>query len=60
MSFLPQEVIKHEVWIGGFQKRHGYRRQYPNREMQSNTHPNEWVECFFSPNLWFKVARIKT
>jgi hypothetical protein len=25
MSFLPQELVRHEVWIGGFQRRHNYR-----------------------------------
>jgi len=24
--FLPQEVVRCEVWIGGFQKRHNYKR----------------------------------
>ncbi len=42
-SFLPQDVVWHEVWIGGFQKRHNYKQQSPWREMESNIHPNEWV-----------------
>jgi hypothetical protein len=25
MLFLPQEVVRHEVWIGGLQRRHSYR-----------------------------------
>ncbi len=25
MLFLPQEVVKHEVWIGGLQRRHNYK-----------------------------------
>ncbi len=24
-SFLPQEVVRCEVWIGGLQRRHSYR-----------------------------------
>jgi hypothetical protein len=23
--FLPQKVIRHEVWTGGFQRRHNYK-----------------------------------
>jgi hypothetical protein len=26
MLFLPQEVVKHEVWISGFQIMHNYKR----------------------------------
>ncbi len=33
MSFLPQEVVRHEVWSGGFQRRHNYRQQSPHIEM---------------------------
>ncbi len=25
VSFLPQEVVRHEVWTIGFQKKHKYR-----------------------------------
>jgi heterodisulfide reductase subunit B len=25
VSFLPQEVVRHEIWNRGFQKRHNYR-----------------------------------
>ncbi len=32
-SFLPQEMVQCEVWIGGFQKRHNYRWQSPHRKM---------------------------
>jgi hypothetical protein len=28
-SFLPQEVARCEVWIGGFHGRHSYRRRFP-------------------------------
>jgi hypothetical protein len=24
--FLPQDVVQHEVWIGGLQRRHNYRQ----------------------------------
>jgi hypothetical protein len=24
--FLPQEVVRHEIWTGGLQKRHSYKR----------------------------------
>jgi hypothetical protein len=42
-SFLPQEVVRCEIWIGGLQRKHSYRQQYPQKEMLSNAHPNEWV-----------------
>jgi hypothetical protein len=32
-SFLPQKVVRHEVWTGGFQRRHNYRWQSLWREM---------------------------
>jgi len=44
MSFLPQEVVRHEVWSRGLQRRHNYRQQSPHIEMQSTTHPNGWVQ----------------
>jgi hypothetical protein len=43
-SFLPQEVVQHEVWTRGLQIRHNYRQQFPHIEMQSTTHPNGWVQ----------------
>jgi hypothetical protein len=42
--FLPQEVVRCEVWISGLKRRHNYRWWFSQREMQSNTHPNEWVQ----------------
>ncbi len=48
-SFLPQEVVRHEVWTKGFQKRPNYRQQSPQRKMQSTTHPNQWVQYTFQP-----------
>ncbi len=44
MSFLPQEVVRHEVWTRGLQRRHSYKQQSPHIEMQSTTHPNGWVQ----------------
>jgi hypothetical protein len=41
MSFLPQEVVQCEIWIGGLQRRHSYRRQFPQRKMKLTIHPNE-------------------
>jgi hypothetical protein len=43
MSFLPQEVVWCEVWIGVFQRRHSYKQWSPQKEIQSTTHPNERV-----------------
>jgi hypothetical protein len=31
--FLPQEVVWHEVWIGGFYKKDNYIQWSPRREM---------------------------
>jgi hypothetical protein len=39
--FLPQEVVRQEVWTGGFQRRHSSIRRSPRREMQLTTHSNE-------------------
>ncbi len=33
MLFLPQEVVRSEVWIGGLQRKHSYRRWSPWKEM---------------------------
>jgi hypothetical protein len=33
MSFLPQEVVRCEVWIGGFLRRHNYRQQFIRKNM---------------------------
>ncbi len=41
-SFLSQKVVQHEVWTSGFQKRHNFREQSPWKEMQPNSHPNEY------------------
>jgi hypothetical protein len=43
-SFLPQEVGRCEIWIDGFQRKHCYKQRSPQRKMQSNFHPNEWVQ----------------
>ncbi len=32
-SFLPQEVVRCEVWIGGLLKKHNHRQRSPHREM---------------------------
>ncbi len=44
-SFLPQEVVRHEIWIRGLQKRHSYQR-HPWKEIH---HPNEWVQYTSQP-----------
>ncbi len=44
MLFLPQKVVRCEVWTNGLHKRHNFKQQSPWREMQSNIHPNEWVQ----------------
>jgi hypothetical protein len=49
MSFLSQELVRHEVWTCGLHRRHNYKQRPPWREMQSNTHPNEWVWYIFQP-----------
>jgi hypothetical protein len=33
MSFLPQEVVHQDVWIGGLQRRNNSRQQSPQKEM---------------------------
>jgi hypothetical protein len=33
MLFLPQEMVWHEVWTRGLQRRNNYKKQYPRREM---------------------------
>ncbi len=38
-SFLSQEVVHREVWIGGLQRRHSYRQQSPQREIQCTSQP---------------------
>jgi len=50
-SFLPQEVVRREVWTRGLQRRHSYRRRFLRRETQSTTHPNEWVRYTFQPQF---------
>jgi hypothetical protein len=45
--FIPQEVVQREVWIGGLQKSHNYKQQFPCKEMQLTIHPNEWVQYTF-------------
>jgi hypothetical protein len=47
--FLPQEMVRCEVWIGDLQRRHNYKRRSPWTEMHLNTHPNEWVEYTYQP-----------
>jgi hypothetical protein len=44
MLFLSQEVVRCEIWTGGFHIRHSYRQRSPRKEMQSIIHPNEWVQ----------------
>jgi hypothetical protein len=39
--FLPREVVRCEIWTGGFQKKHSYRQRFPRRDTKLNTHPNE-------------------
>jgi hypothetical protein len=29
MSFLPQEVVRWDIWIGGLQRRHSSKRRFP-------------------------------
>jgi len=33
MSFPPQEMVQCEIWIGGLQRRHNYKQQFPRGEM---------------------------
>jgi hypothetical protein len=44
MSFLPQEVVRCEVWTGGFYKRHNYIQRSPRKKMQLNIYLNEWAQ----------------
>jgi hypothetical protein len=43
MSFLSQEGVQCEIWIGGLLRKHSYRRKSPQRKMELIIHPNEWV-----------------
>jgi hypothetical protein len=39
--FLPQEVVQQEICTRDLQRRHNYRQQLPQKEMQSTIHLNE-------------------
>jgi hypothetical protein len=55
-SFLPQEVVRREVWIGGLQKKHSYKWQSPQRKCSwIFTQMNGW-SIFLNRNLWLRVA----
>jgi hypothetical protein len=55
--FLPQEVVQCEIWIGDFKRKHNYRRQSLRKEMQSITHPNEWVQYIYQPHSMVQSQR---
>jgi len=57
-SFLPQEVVRCEVWTSGLQRKHRCKQQSPWKSYQIFTQMSECGICL-TCNLWFRVARIK-
>jgi hypothetical protein len=43
-SFIPEEVVRCEVWTRALQIKHNYIWQSPRIKMQLTIHPNEWVQ----------------
>jgi hypothetical protein len=56
-SFLSQEMVSHEIWTSGHQRKHNYKQRFPWRKMQSNSHPNEWVQYTFQPQSMVQSRR---
>jgi len=59
-SFLPQKVVRHEVWTWEFLEK---------AQLQMTISTEKWSRLFtqmngcyilFSHNLWFKVEEVKT